>query len=405
MKKIGLHWQILIAMVLGFVFGAFVPELAKYIDWVGKLFLNALNMIVVPLVFSSIIMGILSLSNINNLKRLGLKTMLLYVFSMLLAIIVGLLLVNIIRPGDGVGLEIKQDISSLNIGNNLSFKDTLLNIVPTNILYALSNNNMLAVIFLALLFGIFINKSKAQTKNVMVKFFDALYDISITITNFIIRLAPYGVFAILVSQISKTDDVLSLLGNLGKYMITVATGLLFHLFVTLSLMVWIIAKVNPFKHLKNMFSVLLTAFSTASSSATLPLTIEAVQDRDGVSPQIASITLPLGATINMNGTALLECVAVIFIAQAYGIELSFIQQIIVVFTALLAAIGTAGIPMVGLVMMSVILNAVGLPIEGIGLVIGVDRILDMMRTAVNVYGDTCVAVIVAKSEGEKLNID
>jgi Na+/H+-dicarboxylate symporter len=188
------------------------------------------------------------------------------------------------------------------------------------------------------------------------------------------------------------------------YFVTVLLGLFFHGLITLPLSVKLIGKANPVKHLKNMTTPLVTAFSTSSSNATLPLTIKAVEIEDGVSNKIASFTLPLGATVNMNGTALYECVAVMFIAQAYGIDLTIAQQIIVVFTALLAAIGSAGIPMAGLVMMAVVLNAVGLPLEGIGLILAVDRILDMFRTAINVYSDTCCAVIIAKSEGETLNI-
>jgi len=194
------------------------------------------------------------------------------------------------------------------------------------------------------------------------------------------------------------------ISRLGIYFVTVLLGLLVHSMITLPLSVRLIGRVNPFKHMKNMATPLLTAFSTSSSNATLPLTMEAVEENDGVSNKIASFTLPLGATINMNGTALYECVAVMFIAQAYGIDLTIGQQIVVIFTALLAAIGSAGIPMAGLVMMAVVLNAVGLPLEGIGLILAVDRVLDMFRTAINVYGDTCAAVIIAKSEGETLNI-
>jgi Na+/H+-dicarboxylate symporter len=222
------------------------------------------------------------------------------------------------------------------------------------------------------------------------------------ITMFIIKFAPIGIFGIVANQISQVPDLWALAQRLGLYMLTVIVGLLIHMLITLSIAIKVLGKVNPIQHLRNMSVPILTAFSTSSSNATLPLTLEAVEHKSGVSNKIASFTLPLGATVNMNGTALYECVAVMFIAQAYGIDLTFSQQMIVVFTALLAAIGSAGIPMAGLVMMAIVMNAVGLPLEGIGLILAVDRILDMFRTVVNVYGDTCGAVVVAKSEGEML---
>jgi Na+/H+-dicarboxylate symporter len=222
------------------------------------------------------------------------------------------------------------------------------------------------------------------------------------ITMFIIKFAPIGIFGIVANQISQVPDLWALAQRLGLYMLTVIVGLLIHMLITLSIAIKVLGKVNPIQHLRNMSVPILTAFSTSSSNATLPLTLEAVEHKSGVSNKIASFTLPLGATVNMNGTALYECVAVMFIAQAYGIDLTFSQQMIVVFTALLAAIGSAGIPMAGLVMMAIVMNAVGLPLEGIGLILAVDRILDMFRTVVNVYGDTCGAVVVAKSEGEIL---
>ena len=225
---------------------------------------------------------------------------------------------------------------------------------------------------------------------------------------FIIKFTPLGIFSIsakvIAQQVQLGNDVSEVIGRLGLYFLTVLIGLFIHAFITLPLSVKLIGKANPIKHFKNMATPILTAFSTSSSNATLPLTMKAVEIENGVSNKIASFTLPLGATVNMNGTALYECVAVMFIAQAYGVDLTFGQQIVVVLTALLAAIGSAGIPMAGLVMMAVVLKAVGLPLEGIGLILAVDRILDMFRTAINVYGDTCAAVIIAKSEGETLKI-
>ncbi|GHV32235.1 hypothetical protein FACS1894177_08090 [Bacteroidia bacterium] len=229
-------------------------------------------------------------------------------------------------------------------------------------------------------------------------------ELTLRITKIVIRFSPLGIFAIVMKQFGTTTDSLALIQTMLLYVLTVIAGLLIHTFVWLPLLMRFY-HVRPLQHFKNMSTPLLTAFSTASSGATLPLTLHAVEHKDGVSSKITNFTIPLGAAVNMDGAALLECVAVIFIAQAYGIDLTVVQQILVVFTSLLCAIGAAGVPMAALVMMALILNVIGLPLEGIGLVIGVDRILDMMRTAVNVYGDTCVAVMVAKSEGEKLNID
>lgn len=399
-----LHWQILIALVLGVLAGIFIPQAVPYIAWVGTIFMKALGMIVVPLILFSIVSGLLNIQgNQASLKRIGLRTMGCYVMTMLIAIITGLLLVNLIRPGDGV--EIVLGETPENLVTELSVTETLTNIVPSNIFAALSSNNTLSVIFLALLIGIFLPQIGREHQGLFRSFFQGGTELMIKITNFIIKLSPYGVFAIIAGQISRSDDVGGLLQTMLMYVVTVFIGLALQMFVWLPLLLRFGFGVRPGLHFKNMSVPLLTAFSTASSNATLPLSMDAVSNKDGVSKNITGLTLPLGATINMDGTALLECVGVLYIAQAYGIDLSFSQQIIVASTALLAAMGTAGIPMAALVMMVVVLKAVGLPLEGIGLVIGVDRILDMGRTAVNVYGDTCVAVMVAKMEKEKLPID
>jgi len=236
-------------------------------------------------------------------------------------------------------------------------------------------------------------------------FFDATFDVIMKITTFIIKFTPLGIFGIVAKLVAdQADSLLSVGGRLGLYLITVTLALGVHFFITLPLILKFVAKVNPIAHLKAMRTPLLTAFSTSSSSATLPLTLEAVEHKSGVSNEITSFVLPLGATVNMDGTALYEAVVVMFIAQAYGIELGIMQQVIVIITAVLASIGAAGIPMAGLVMISVILSAVGLPLEGIGLILAVDRIVDMVRTATNVWSDSCGAVLVAKTEGEKLKI-
>lgn len=401
--KLALHWQILIGLCLGVAYGALLPQYVEYVSWLGTLFLRALNMVIVPVILFSIISGMTNVGTADNLGRIGLKTMGFYIGTSLVAILTGLVFVNLMKPGAGADLGLIQEVEGLKATHE-SIGDTLLNIVPKNIFAAFAEGQMLAVIFFAVLFGFFIIKVNEKPRRIMTDFFNASLDVVMEITMFIIRFAPLGIFGIVAKQVSAVPDLLELAERLGLYMITVIIGLVLHMFVTLSLTLKFIGRVNPLAHLRNMAVPILTAFSTSSSNATLPLTLEAVEHKDGVSNKIASFTLPLGATINMNGTALYECVAVMFIAQAYGVDLAFSQQMIVVFTALLAAIGSAGIPMAGIVMMAIVMNAVGLPLEGIGLILAVDRILDMFRTVLNVYGDTCGAVVVAKSEGEKLKI-
>jgi len=394
-------------LLAGGLFGYFFPGAASYTNWIGEIFLRALNMIIVPLIFCSITTGVASVGSSGNLGRLGLKTMGYYVLSTLIAIITGFILVSTIKPGVGAELGFVTPIEGIAAASD-SFGQTLIKIIPTNIIEALAQGQMLAIIFFAILFGFFITRINEKPSLLLKDILNAVLDVIMKITLLIIKFTPLGIFSItakvIAQQVQMGNEISESLIRLCLYIITVLAGLFFHGLVTLPLSVKLLGRANPFKHFKNMATPLLTAFSTSSSNATLPLTMEAVEDNDGVSNKIASFTLPLGATINMNGTALYECVAVMFIAQAYGIELTFTQQIIVVFTALLAAIGSAGIPMAGLIMMAVVLKAVGLPLEGIGLILAVDRILDMFRTTINVYGDTCAAVIIARSEGEKLKI-
>jgi len=400
-----LHYQIIITLIAGGFFGYLFPSATSYTNWIGDIFLRALNMIIIPLILTSIMTGVASVGSSGNLGRLGLKTIIFYVLSTLFAIVTGFLLVRLIKPGIGAELGFTVPVEDISAASD-SFGTTLIKIVPTNIFESLAQGNMLAIIFFAILFGYFITRVSDKPRLVIMDFLNAVLDVIMKITMFVIKFTPLGIFSItakvIAQQVMMGNEISEVISRLGLYFITVLAGLLFHGLVTLPLSVRLLGRASPLKHLKNMATPLLTAFSTSSSNATLPLTMEAVEFKDGVSNKIASFTLPLGATVNMNGTALYECVAVIFIAQAYGIELTFAQQMVVIFTALLAAIGAAGIPMAGLVMMAVVLKAVGLPLEGIGLVLAVDRILDMFRTAINVYGDTCAAVIIAKSEGETL---
>ncbi|MDR1380879.1 MAG: dicarboxylate/amino acid:cation symporter [Tannerella sp.] len=399
-----LHWQIFLALALGVVSGILFPEITPYISWIGDLFMNALSMLIVPVIFFSIVGSISGLRETGaELKRLGARTMAYYVLTMVIAIFTGLFLVNLIEPGSNVQVGDAAVLPDNPAASSPA--DIIAGFIPKNIFYAFTQNNTLPVILIAFLTGLTLPRISAESKLSLTRFFRGGLELTLQITHIIIRFSPVGIFAIVVRQFGTTADFLALIQTILMYVLTVAAGLAIHTFVWLPLLLRFGCHVKPLQHLKNMSTPLITAFSTASSGATLPFTLHAVEHKDGISAKITNFTIPLGAAINMDGTALLECVAVIFIAQAYGIELTFLQQILVVFTSLLCAIGAAGIPMAALVMMALILNVVGLPLEGIGLVIGVDRILDMMRTAVNVYGDTCVAVLVAKSEGEKLTID
>ena len=402
--KIKLHWQILIALVLAVVFGYYFPGGIRYTEWMGEIFLTALKMVIVPLILSSIISGVTSMGSGKSLGRLGGKTILYYVSTSTLAIFTGLILVNLIRPGVGIEMGFQRNVDGL-ADSAGSVNDILMRIVPSNIFESLVNADILPIIFFAIIFGVFITQVNDKYKESLTTFFEAVFEVMMKMTMFIIKFTPLGIFGIVSREVAhNASNLAEIAGGMAIYMLTVILSLGIHAFITLPLIVRFVAKANPFKHMSNMITPLLTAFSTASSSATLPLSMEAVEHKSGVSNKITSFTLPLGATVNMDGTALYECVAAMFIAQVYGVDLSFTQQLLVVVTALLASIGAAGIPMAGLVMLTVILTAAGLPLEGIGLILAVDLPLDMMRTSINVWSDSCGAVTVARSENEETNI-
>jgi Na+/H+-dicarboxylate symporter len=399
--KIKLHWQILIALILAVPFGYFIPKGIPYVEWMGDIFLRSLKMVIIPLILSSIISGVTSMGEGNNLGRIGFKTLLYYMGTSTLAILTGLTVVNIIQPGKDVELGFTQSVEGL-AEKAGSISDILYRMVPENIVDAMAQGTILSVIFFALIFGYFITKVETKYRASLTTFFNAIFEVMMKVTLFIIKFTPLGIFGIVAKEVARNSEQLAnIVGSLALYSVCVILGLLIHAFVFLPLIVRFIGKAKPFVHFNNMATPLLTAFSTSSSSATLPLTMEALEHKSGVSNRITSFTLPLGATINMDGTALYECVAAMFIAQVYGVELTFAQQGLVVATSLLASIGAAGIPMAGLVMITVVLTAIGLPLEGIGLILAVDRILDMLRTAVNVWSDSCGAVTIARSEKEE----
>ena len=403
MKNLALYWQILIAFALSVLYGLFFSEHVHLVAWMGDIFIKALKMIIIPLIFTSIISGIANVGSGDNLGRLGFKTIAYYLSTSTAALFTGLVIVNIFKPGVGADLGFANQVEGLGVAKE-SFGSTLMNIVPDNLFVAMVENQMLSIIFFAILMGFFITKTKEKSQKILLGFFGSLFELIMKISIFVIRFTPYGIFGIVAKQIAENNDLGELFSRLGLFMLVVILALFIHAFIVLPIVLKTIGRVSPIKHFNAMRTPLITAFSTSSSNATLPLTMNAVKKNSGVSTKISSFTLPLGATVNMDGTALYELVAAMFIAQAYGIELTFTEQIIGVLTGLLASIGAAGIPMAGLVMISVVLSAMGLPLEGVGLILAVDRLLDMFRTTVNVWSDSCGAVIIAKSEGEKLNV-
>lgn len=413
--KLKLHWQILIALglavIVGLIVGADGALLGLNIDaaleFIGQLFLNALKMLIVPLIVSSIIVGVAGIGDSDNLGRLGGKTIGYYALTSTLAIIAGLMMVNLIQPGvvEGSAQEVfglHEDTAALEADLADKGADDIiaifLRMIPTNVVQAASEGQMLGLIFFSLLYGFFLTRIANRYAEAQYNFWNGMFEIMMRITDLVMRFAPIGVFALVAETVAETG--LAAFVPLAAFFFTVVAALAIHFVITLPLLLRFLGGVKPIRHYRAVSPALLTAFSTASSSATLPVTMECVEKNAGVSNKTTSFVLPLGATVNMDGTALYECVAVIFIAQAYGIELSIATQFTVVLLALLTSIGVAGIPAASLVAISIILSAVGLPLEGIGLILAVDRILDMMRTAVNVTSDSAGAVIIAKSEGE-----
>ena len=407
--KIALPLQIIIAMVLGVLYGVFCHDYIQYVSWAGEIFLRFLKMIVIPIVFSSMVVGVASLGNQGGLGRIAGKTFAFYVSTTVIATFVGLILVNILEPGVGSTLVSQTEgATQIASAEKVSLGQQIINIVPSNIFETLSQGNLLSIIFFAILFGYFVTQVGEKARTTIVDLFQSVFDVIMKITLSVIKLAPYGVFAIVAKMIAQQagdiDKLMEIAQSLGMFLVIVWAGCMIQFFVVLPSTVYFIGKENPWRHMKKMSTAILTAFSTCSSGAALPISLKDSQEKGGISNKIASFTLPLGATVNMNGTALYEGVAVIFIAQVYGIDLSIIEQLIILVTVLFSAIGTASIPMAGLVMLSVAISVAGLPMEGIGLVLAVEQLCDMPRTATNSYGDMCGAVVIAKSEGEKLTI-
>jgi len=390
--------KITIGLVAGICTGLLLGDKVSFLKPFGDVFLNAIKMLIVPLVFSSLVVGVTSLKDPKKLGRVGLKAFVAYLFTTVFAISIGLFFGQLLKPGAGMHL-LPSDPSIAPVQQSLV--DTFVNIIPSNPLQALASGQILQIIVFALLFGIALVLIGEKAKPVS-DFFEAIAESMYKLTEMVMSLAPYGVFA-LMAWVGGSYGI-SVLLPLGKIIFAVYLACLVHALCVYSGVLFFVGRLNPVRFFYGIKEALAVSFSTSSSSATLPVSIREVQENLGVSKGVASFVLPLGATVNMDGTAIYQGVTALFVAQAFGIDLSFAQMVTIVLTATLASIGTAGIPGAGLIMLSLILSSVGLPMEGLALVAGIDRILDMMRTSVNVTGDCMVATLVAKSEGE-LDLD
>jgi len=399
--------KILIGMFSGLLFGSIISSLGlesnQYIKVYlidgllyigGQIFISLLKLMVVPLVFFSLTSGVSSLDKNLSLGRIAGKTLVLYLTTTAIAISIGLTLAVLFNPGNNLDLETSI---SLSIPESPNIKDIILGIIPSNPIKAMADGNMLQIIVFSILFGIAI-RSLGDSVKLIKDAVNSITEIVLKLVMFIINTAPFGVFCLM--SVLFAEKGLTVLGDLSFYFFIVVSALFLHGFLTYSLFLILFVKVNPFKFFNKIKSLMLFAFSTSSSNATIPVTLKTVVDNIGVNRKIASFTVPLGATINMDGTAIMQGVATVFIANAYSIDLLFVDYLMVILTATLASIGTAGVPGVGLIMLAMVLNQVGLPVEGIALIIGVDRLLDMLRTVVNVTGDSTISTIVANSENQ-----
>ena len=424
MFKLKLHWQIIIGLILGLIYGIIAanngwgPFTAAWIAPLGTIFINLLKLIAVPLVLSSLITGVASLSDLKKLSRIGGKTIAIYVGTTAVAVTIGLISVNIIQPGDRVPDQMKEKLQKtyekdaiIKSGSAQNIKDRgplqpVVDMVPNNFFSsASSNRNMLQVVFVAIFVGIGLIQIPKDKGKPVLDFFEGLNDVVIKLVDLIMLMAPIGVFALIAHTINKVagdnpSQIMELLGALGYYMFAVIIGLIAHAAITYTGLLKTMTKMPLNVFYRGIAPAQLLAFSTSSSGATLPVTMECCEDELGVSEEVSSFVLPLGATINMDGTALYQAVAAVFIAQTLGMDLDLGAQLTIILTAVLASIGTAAVPGAGIIMLVIILEAVGIPSEGIALILGVDRILDMMRTVINITGDSSVAVIVASSEDQ-----
>lgn len=396
MRKIGLLTQILIAFVLAIIVGVIVGPSIEVVKPLGDLFLRLIKFIIVPLVLASLVIGVAGTGDIKRIGRMGGITFAYYLITTAIAVLIGLILANIFKPGSGLNLTISEEAAEPKEVPGAI--DTLLNIIPTNPIQSLVDANMLQIIFFALFLGVAIALVGDRAKPVY-DFFDGLAEIMYKITHIVMKVAPIGIFGLIAPVVGQYGA--SVLLPLIKLILVVYIGCILHALIVYSSSVKFLANYSPVKFFKGILPASLVAFSSSSSSATLPITIQNTEENLGVSKKVSSFVLPLGATINMDGTALYQGVCVLFIAQFLGVDLSFTQQLIIVLTATLASIGTAGVPGAGLIMLTMVITAVGLPLEALALVAGVDRVLDMIRTSTNVTGDASAAVVVQAFEDKQ----
>ena len=413
-KSLSFTQKMLLAMIAGAVIGIALGSMEAFKDWVevylsnglfdivGKLFVNSLKMLVVPLVFCSIAVGVSSLANISLMGRVGIKSIIIYLFTTAIAISLALIVAITINPGKGLDIA---DTSEFTVKEAPSIISVITSIIPPNPVLAMAEGEMLQIILFSILLGVAITLSASAGEPIK-KGLQSLNSIMMSMVNIVMKFAPIGVFC-LIAKTFATQGI-SMVIPLASYFFTVALVLLLHVLITYTVLLKFVAKVSPIIFIKKMRDAIVFAFSTASSNATIPVTLNTVEKKLGVDKAVASFTVPLGATINMDGTAIMQGVATVFIASVYQVDLSLADYLIVILTATMASIGTAGVPGVGLIMLAMVLTQVGLPVEGIALIIGIDRLLDMMRTAVNITGDSMVSIITAKSEksfDEKIFLD
>lgn len=418
MKKLALHWKILLGMVFGVVFALIMTNFSfgkEFIqDWIkpfGKIFINSLKLIAIPLILAALIKGVSDLKDISKLSKMGGRTIVIYIFTTVLAVSIGLLLVNVVKPGNSISEETRTEMVKNYSSNTTKYKETakkqkesgplqaLEDLVPQNIFAAAtSNRNMLQVIFFAVFFGIGLILIPEEKGKTVKNFFDGFNEVILKMVDLIMLAAPYGVFALLAALVVESPS-LDLFKALGWYALTVVFGLIL-MIVVYNMLVFLLTRKKPSFFMKGISPAQLLAFSTSSSAATLPVTLERVTEHLGVEEEVASFVLPIGATINMDGTSLYQAVAAVFIAQAFGMDLALGTQLGIIATATLASIGSAAVPGAGMVMLVGVLGYAGIPEAGLALIFAVDRPLDMCRTVVNVTGDAAVSMIVAKSVGK-----
>lgn len=399
--RLALWKKIIIGMLAGIFVGSILGDYSIYLQPIGTVFVTAIQMLVAPLVFCTLVNAMTVVPDLKKMGRIGGKSVIFYLATSIAAVLIGLVLANILHPGLDVQLSGSLSTTVSQSGEAPSILDTLINIVPSNPFNALASGNILQILFFAIILGLCINLVGKEGQ-ALIPVFQAGASVMYKLTLFIMELAPYGVFALMASLTG--DHGFSALIPLLKLVLVIYLGYLLLACLVYIPIIWWVGGLSPQRFFKRVMDAIIVAFTTSSSSAALPVSMSCAEHKLGISKVVASFLLPLGATINMNGAALFQGVAALFIAQAYGIDLSLSQNIMIVLTSLLAAVGAAGVPGAGIIMMSVVLNAVGLPLEGIGLVVAVDRIIDMGRSAFNVMGDLVTATVVAKSENE-LNVD